>query len=159
MLDVRALDSGHMYQAAMVRRIALWRALPDLPDLHSPQEDAAYWQPHLLAEYTVLGALVDGELAGIIAYGKGWIEQLYVLPDRQGSGIGTRLLSAAMTDMDDIRLWRFQRNHHARAFYQSHGFSPIEETDGSSNEEGEPDVLYHWCRLAEPMYNADPAGR
>ncbi len=131
----------------MVRRTALWRVLPHLPDLHSPEEDEAYWQTHLLTEYTLLGAFAEDKLVGVIAYGKGWIEQLYVLPDHQGAGTGTRLLSSAMNDMDYVRLWTFQQNHRARTFYELHGFRSIEATDGSGNEEGEPDILYHWRRL------------
>ncbi|MBB3392267.1 GNAT superfamily N-acetyltransferase [Rhizobium sp. BK275] len=158
-VEVAPLDAGHMYQAAMVRRVALWHALPHLRDVHTPEEDEAYWRTHLLAEYTVLGAFVDGGLAGVIAYGNGWIEQLYVLPDVQGMGIGTRFLSLAVNDMNDIRLWTFQQNRRARAFYEARGFSSVEKTDGSGNEEGEPDVLYHWRRLPEPVYSADPLRR
>ncbi|TCS00819.1 GNAT family N-acetyltransferase [Rhizobium sp. BK418] len=143
----------------MVRRSALWHALPHLRDVHTPEEDEVHWRTHLLAEYTVLGAFVDGALAGVIAYRNGWIEQLYVLPDVQGMGIGTRLLSLATNDMEDIRLWTFQRNCRARAFYEARGFSPVEETDGSGNEEGEPDILYHWRRPPEPVYSADPHRR
>lgn len=68
-VEVAPLDAGHMYQAAMVRRVALWHALPHLRDVHTPEEDEAYWRTHLLAEYTVLGAFVDGGLAGVIAAG------------------------------------------------------------------------------------------
>ncbi|MBB3463967.1 GNAT superfamily N-acetyltransferase [Rhizobium sp. BK377] len=158
-LEVAPLDCGDAYQAAMVRRNALWRALPHLRDRHTVEEDEAYWRTHLLAECVVLGAFLDGRLAGVIAYGNGWIEQLYVLPDVQGAGIGTRLLSLAMNDMDDIRVWTFQQNRRARAFYKSRGFSPVKETDGSGNEENEPDVLYHWRRLPEPVYSADARHR
>ncbi len=43
-----------------------------------------------------------------------------------------------------LRLWTFQRNHLARKFYESHEFAVIEMTDGSENDEREPDVLYEW---------------
>lgn len=143
----------------MVRRIALWHVMPHLPDLHTPEEDEEYWRTHLLREHTVLGAFVDSRLAGVIAYGHGWIEQLYVLPDAQGVGIGTTLLSSAMNDMDEIRLWTFQQNSRARVFYEAHGFSATEETDGNDNEEREPDILYHWRRLPEPVYDPRSAYR
>ncbi len=158
-IEIAPLTAGHAYQAAMVRRIALWHALPHLRDVHTPEEDEAYWRNHLLAEYTALGAFVDAGLVGVIAYGNGWIEQLYILPDVQGMGIGTRLLSSATDEMNDVRLWTFQQNRRARAFYEARGFSPIAETDGSDNEEGEPDMLYHWRRLEEPVYSAVPYRR
>jgi hypothetical protein len=32
----------------------------------------------------------------------------------------------------------------ARRFYQQHGFVPAEFTDGSGNEEREPDIRFRW---------------
>ena len=32
----------------------------------------------------------------------------------------------------------------ARLIYEKHGFVVAKETDGSRNEEKEPDVLYRW---------------
>jgi hypothetical protein len=43
-------------------------------------------------------------------------------------------------------LWTFQRNAPARRFYEKEGFVAVRETDGSGNEEREPDVLYLWKR-------------
>ena len=43
-----------------------------------------------------------------------------------------------------LRLWVFQRNTDAIAFYRTCGFREIERTDGSRNEEREPDVLMEW---------------
>ncbi|MDC7744811.1 MULTISPECIES: GNAT family N-acetyltransferase [Rhizobium] len=147
--EIVALSSDHMQAAAAIRRVALWQRLPWLPDLHTPWEDEQYWRMHLLPNCTILGAAMGNRLIGVIAYGDNWIEQLYILPDFQGMGIGSRLLGCAKEEMDEIRLWTFQRNIGARAFYERHGFAATEETDGVDNEEREPDVLYHWRRLAE----------
>jgi hypothetical protein len=43
-----------------------------------------------------------------------------------------------------LRLYAFQRNRHARAFYEARGFAPVSFSDGTGNEEREPDVLYQW---------------
>jgi len=72
-------------------------------------------------------------------------------------GIGSLLLGCAKEEMDEIRLWTFQRNAGARAFYQRHGFTAEEETDGTDNEEREPDVLYHWRRLPERTPDLQPS--
>jgi len=72
-------------------------------------------------------------------------------------GIGSLLLRCAKEEMDEIRLWTFQRNAGARAFYQQHGFTAEEETDGADNEEREPDVLYHWRRLPERTPDLQPS--
>ncbi len=146
-VTVLPLAAEDMHAAAMIRRIALRQRLPWLPDLHTPDEDEAYWRTNLLANGTVLGAYGEDRLAGVIAYGEGWIHQLDVLPECQGKGIGSALMAHAMRDMDEIRLWTFQRNAEARGFYERHGFSALEETDGSGNEEREPDILYLWQRL------------
>ncbi|EJC81331.1 acetyltransferase [Rhizobium leguminosarum bv. trifolii WSM2297] len=147
--EIVALGADHMQAAARIRRVALWQRLPWLPDLHRPHEDEQYWRMHLLPNCTILGAAVANRLVGVIAYGDAWIEQLYVLPDFQGNGIGSLLLGHAKEEMDEIRLWTFLRNTGARAFYERHGFSAEEETDGADNEEKEPDIRYHWRRLPE----------
>jgi hypothetical protein len=43
-----------------------------------------------------------------------------------------------------LRLWTFQRNRDARRFYERQGFTLVKETDGSANEEKEPDAMYLW---------------
>lgn len=145
--DVVTLAADHMQAAAGIRRLSLWQRLPWLPDLHTPEEEEQYWRMHLLPNCTILGATMSKRLVGVIAYGDNLIEQLYILPDFQGMGIGSLLLGRAKEEMDEIRLWTFQRNIGARAFYEKHGFTAEEETDGADNEEREPDVLYHWRRL------------
>ncbi|WP_160009138.1 GNAT family N-acetyltransferase [Rhizobium sp. 18055] len=140
------LQAQHMLEAAKLRRIALWHRLPGLRDVHSLHEDRDYWVTHLLRTCTILGAMVEDRLVGVIAYRQGWIEQLYVLPDFQCHGIGSLFIYRVQEAMDETRLWTFQRNAPARRFYERHGFAADKETDGSGNEEREPDILYHWHR-------------
>jgi len=68
------------------------------------------------------------------------------LPTSQGRHIGTTLLNIAQSRFDRLSLWTFKRNRNARKFYEKHGFRLVAETDGSRNEEKEPDVLYWWQR-------------
>ena len=75
----------------------------------------------------------------------GFITALYVARDARSTGIGTRLLEVAAGDRD-TKLWTFQANMPARAFYERHGFSEVTRTDGD-NEEALPDILLE--RLAE----------
>jgi ribosomal protein S18 acetylase RimI-like enzyme len=54
---------------------------------------------------------------------------LYVLPQRQGAGLGSALLTAALDELrahggTEARLWVFEANHAARAFYARFGFVP-----------------------------------
>jgi len=147
--EIVALGAEHMQAAAGIRRVALRQRLPWLPDLHTPEEEEQYWRKHLLPNCTILGAAMGDRLVGVIAYGDDWIEQLYVLPDFQSNGIGSLLLGCAKEEMDEIRLWTFQRNVGARAFYERHGFSAEDETDGAENAEKQPDIRYHWRRLPQ----------
>ena len=93
------------------------------------------------------GAVDDG-LVGFIAFREGWIDQFYVLPARQGRGVGEALLNVAKTAYPELRLWTFQRNAPARRFYENRGFIALEKGDGSGNKEREPDILYRWQQPA-----------
>ena len=96
----------------------------------------------------VHGAFEGGALTGIIAFRNGWIDQLYVLPEVQGRGVGNELLQVAKRAFDCLQLWTFQRNLRARRFYEARGFAFVEETDGARNEEKEPDARYLWTRAS-----------
>ena len=75
----------------------------------------------------------------------GWLDQLYVRPDRIGEGLGSRLVERAKVLMPDgLKLWTFQSNVRAHKFYERHGFVAVEKTDGRHNEEQSPDVCYEW---------------
>jgi GNAT superfamily N-acetyltransferase len=133
-----------MAAAAIVHRAAFDQRLPWLAGLHTPDEDRAFWSNIVFAECEVWGAKEGDGLVGVIAFRQDWIEQLYVLPVAQAKGVGTMLLDIAKSAQRKLLLWTFQKNVGARRFYERHGFVSIEETDGSGNEEREPDVLYRW---------------
>lgn len=119
-----------------------------LPQLHSPEEDRAFVAGLLDGTRSFFVALFEGALSGFIVVGGGFIEHLYVAPPRCRRGIGSALLLTAMAEARELKLWTFQKNERARLFYERHGFSALLFTDGSENEEHEPDVLYHWVSPA-----------
>jgi GNAT superfamily N-acetyltransferase len=85
------------------------------------------------------------EVVAIMDLVPGVLDQLYVRPDRIGSGIGRRLLEVAMDrSPDGLSLYTFQVNARARRFYERNGFVAEWLGDGSGNEEGQPDVRYVW---------------
>jgi GNAT superfamily N-acetyltransferase len=145
-LTLRRLALEDMEAAAAVHRASFDRALPWLVGLHTPAEDRAFYRDEVFAACAVWGAERQSKLVGIIAFRRGWIEQLYVLPDAQRSGVGSTLLEVAQNTFPLLDLWTFQRNLPAHRFYAAHGFVAVRETDGSGNEEKEPDVLYRWER-------------
>ena len=67
------------------------------------------------------GAFEAGALTGIIAFRNDWIDQLYVLPEVQGRGLGSELLEVAKRAFDCLQLWTFQRNLRARRFLRGDG--------------------------------------
>lgn len=140
----RKLCRDDMAETASVHRTSFKERLPWLAQLHTPEEDRGYWRGHLFATCDIWGAERDGTLLGVIAFRTDWVDQLYILPSVQGQGIGSRLLDIAKGAHPQLFLWTFQRNTPARRFYETRGFVATEETDGSGNEENEPDVLYRW---------------
>ncbi len=85
------------------------------------------------------------DVAGFAAVHDDWLESLYVGPRHQGQGIGTMLLEVVKAARPGgFGLWVFAGNAAARGFYHRHGLIELEHTDGSANEEREPDVRMVW---------------
>ena len=145
-LIIRQLELADMDAAARVHRTAFDHALPWLNGLHTSDEDRWFYRERVFTGCQVHGAFEGGALAGIIAFRSDWIDQLYVLPEVQGRGVGSELLQFAKRAFDCLQLWTFQRNLGARRFYEARGFVLVEETDGARNEEKEPDARYLWTR-------------
>jgi putative acetyltransferase len=141
---LRQLAIDDMDSAAVVLRMSFDEALPTLAGLHTPDEDRWFFRERLFATCQLWGYFDGKELLGFIAFREGWIDQLYVLPLSQRRGIGTALLQVAQSKSGHLSLWTFLRNKNARRFYEKHGFVLVQETDGTRNEEKEPDAMYSW---------------
>jgi ribosomal protein S18 acetylase RimI-like enzyme len=84
------------------------------------------------------------QLLGVIALEVPWIRHLAVFPEWQRQGVGTALLRKAQDRSPaELRLFTFQRNVAARAFYERHGFTAV-AFGVSPAPEREPDVEYRW---------------
>jgi ribosomal protein S18 acetylase RimI-like enzyme len=143
---LKQLELADMDTAARVLRASFDQALPWLAGLHTPEEDRWFLRERVFPACSVWGAFDGAAMVGMLAFREGWIDQLYVLPDAQGVGVGTELLCIAQDAIGQIQLWTFQRNARARRFYEARGFALVRETDGARNEEREPDALYLWTR-------------
>jgi GNAT superfamily N-acetyltransferase len=126
-------------------------AMPWLPPLHSAAEDRRFIAEQVIgASDEVLVVRREGRPVGFLALVGPMVEHLYVEPGAQRAGIGSALLDTAKARRPEgLRLWVFQRNEGARAFYANHGFTEVERTDGAANEEREPDVLLAWPGAAK----------
>lgn len=144
--ETRPLRLDDMEEAARVHRTSFDHQFPWLVGRHTPTKDTWFFREQVFPQNQVHGAAMAGRIVGIIAFTAEWINQLYVLPDWQGRGIGSSLLARAQVNSTRLQLWTFQRNVMARRFYERHGFVAVEMTDGAANEEREPDVLYVWSK-------------
>jgi GNAT superfamily N-acetyltransferase len=115
-----------------------------LPALHTAEEDRAFFSEQL-ERYESVVALVGDAVVAFAIHGDGWLHHLYVSPEHQAGGVGAELLERAKgRAAGGLQLWTFAANSGARRFYERHGFSAVETTDGSGNEEKVPDVRYRW---------------
>jgi GNAT superfamily N-acetyltransferase len=146
MTDIQIIQGkeGDAERVAKVFKASRFDALPYLPELHTPEEDVNYFKNVVFRENEVFLALVSGDIVGFIAFNKEWINHLYLLPAVQRKGIGRQLLELAKNQTQPLKLWTFQKNVRAQSFYAKHGFIIVKTTDGSENQEKEPDVLLQW---------------
>lgn len=120
---------------------------PYAPSVHSADEIRSWVSTCLVPHGGTVVAEVNGASVGVMATAReppySWISQMAVDPNYVGCGIGSALLAYAFRVLPfPVRLYTFQANAGARRFYERHGFRAIRLTDGQSNEERCPDVLY-----------------
>ena len=145
-LRLRRATADDSQVLARIHRHAFFTAMPNMPVLHTPADDVAFYADVVLPQCEVWVAEHDGTARGLIAFRPGWVDHLYVLPQHQRCGIGSILLQIAQQSQASLKLWTFRCNAAARTFYERHRFQVERETDGSGNEERQPDVLYAWKR-------------
>jgi ribosomal protein S18 acetylase RimI-like enzyme len=111
---------------------------------HTLDQARAFFRARILSTCTVWVAERAEDRVGLIAIESPWIRQFSVFPEHQRRGVGTALLSKAREcSPAELRLFTFQRNDKARAFYRKHGFHVV-ALGVSPAPELEPDVEYRW---------------
>ncbi|MEU5039791.1 GNAT family N-acetyltransferase [Streptomyces griseorubiginosus] len=120
-------------------------ALPTIVRPRSDDEVRAYIRDVVVPARETWVADAEGRVVGLMVLAEGLLSQLYLDPDWRGRGIGDRFVALAKErSPQGLSLWTFQVNKPAHRFYERHGFVEAERTDGSGNEEREPDVRYVW---------------
>jgi GNAT superfamily N-acetyltransferase len=133
--DVESIVSVHLSSRAAA-------AMP--PGIH-PEHEVRAWLTERLDLDEVWAAEVDGDVAAYARFTDRWLDDLYVTPDRSGQGLGSALLDLVKAQRPrGFCLWVFEMNEPARGFYARHGLVELERTDGSGNEEGQPDIKMAW---------------
>ncbi len=99
----------------------------------------AFCTPNFIAEHTIqcqtaylkneikqgkqVFMLIEDEPVGIVSVWNNMIENLYVLPEKQRKGYGTKLLLFAMAQCNGtLSLWILENNQIAYNLYVKHGF-------------------------------------
>lgn len=157
MVTIRPLESGDSLQAVSAIYARSWRDAYQgiVPQSYLNRLSDSFWLSALESRReNTLVAERDGALVGTVCAGPardgrwpdwGEVVSLYLLPDCQRRGIGTRLLEAAMDRLErrgfsGVYLWAAEQNLPARRFYEARGFLPAPERthtvlDGTTVEE------------------------
>ena len=164
-VDIRRASADDAHAVADVWLRSFAQALPTVRRAHSDAEVRA-WIGRVVvppptrsdsreateSQRETWVATIGGAVAAMMVLHDGEIDQLYVDPDVQGRGLGGRLVELAKRrSPSGLALWTFEVNHSAQRFYERHGFVAVERTDGSGNEEHEPDVRYVWAPCPSPV--------
>ncbi|MEW1720962.1 GNAT family N-acetyltransferase [Streptomyces sp. NPDC093109] len=134
-------------------------ALPTVRRAHSDDEVQNWFSYVVVPQYESWVAVADGTAIGLLALDGDELDQLYLDPAWRGRGVGDRFIELAKQRRPTgLELWTFQVNGPAQRFYERHGFTAAERTDGLRNEEYEPDVRYTWQPQAQaPAHDQSPA--
>lgn len=137
-------DAASVTAVHLASRAAAVRSATMPASVHRDDE-ALPWLTERLAIDEVWVAEAAGRVVGYVRLTDEWMDDLYVVPEQAGRGIGSALLGLAQARRPrGFGLWVFEVNAPARAFYAAHGLVEVERTDGSDNEEGAPDVRVVW---------------
>jgi putative acetyltransferase len=111
---------------------------------HTLDDARTFFREHVVARCEIWVAHDADELLGLLALEAPWIRQLTVFRQFQRRGVGAALLRKARdASPSELRLFTFQRNVKARAFYEKHGFAAV-AFGRSPAPELEPDVEYRF---------------
>ena len=129
--------------------LASFHATYAFPLAHTDDEVRGWIHERIVSGWDAWVAVEGRRILGMMVVAPGHLDQLYVAPDRLGSGIGRRLLETAKErSPEGLTLYTFQVNERARRFYGRNGFVAEEFGDGTANEEHQPDVRYGWHPVA-----------
>ena len=122
------VDSKNIDQAAAVHSVS-WKeshrpfCSPDFIDLHTPERQREYME-RKMREGSRFYMLVEDAPVGVVSVSGSLIEDLYVLPEKQNMGYGTRLLRFAMKKCAGTpTLWILENNEKAARLYLRIGFT------------------------------------
>ncbi len=152
---IRLAGAGDAGAVADVYLRSFHTALPTIRLAHTDDEVRGWFATVVVPDpsrETWVAVAPERSVVGMMVLGTDMLEQLYLLPEARGAGLGDRFIELAKARRPDgLGLYAFQVNMPARRFYERHGFRAVEFGDGSGNEEREPDVRYAWAPARDPV--------
>ncbi|MFJ3883198.1 GNAT family N-acetyltransferase [Streptomyces sp. NPDC090077] len=146
----RAVDTD-AHAAAEVWLRSFAQALPTVRCAHSDHEIRDWFAKVLVPQQETWVAVAENTVVGVMVLKGEELKQLYLDPAWRGQGLGDRFTALAKRQQPDgLTLWTFQANTSAQGFYERHGFTAVEQTDGQRNDEHEPDTRYTWQPTGHP---------
>ena len=134
----------------------------DLDFTWTPEVSAEHWRNEFKRAEKTGGnimAAVDESIVGVIEYGPaaeastGWIGSLYVLPTRQGEGIGKALLEHAAHDLHSLGFKSLElscaRENPNRGFYEHLGAVEVRRKPGKIDHYETEEITYRWQNIAD----------
>ncbi|WP_030872634.1 GNAT family N-acetyltransferase [Streptomyces sp. NRRL F-2747] len=142
---IRPADDTDADAAADVWLRSFAAALPSVRCAHTDEEIRNWFAHVLVPQYETWVAVTEDTVVGVMVLKGKELKQLYLDPAWRGRGLGDRFMALAKRKQPDgLTLWTFQVNTSAHRFYERHGFTAVERTDGQGNDEREPDIRYSW---------------
>jgi ribosomal protein S18 acetylase RimI-like enzyme len=145
-IRIRTAEEADAAAIARIHMTSRSATMPYLPPQQRSHEQVTHWvRDVLLGQCRIWVAVRDAELMGYAALDGDMLEDLYLRPDVRRQGIGTLLLDEVRRHSPDgVSLHVFQQNTDARAFYERHGFTVFDTSDGDRNMENLPDMTLRW---------------
>lgn len=129
---------SNLLQAAAIHSIS-WKESHrafcafDFIKMHTPERQREYLI-NKMNNGTKFYMIADDEPVGIVSVTKSLIADLYVLPDMQNRGYGTRLLQYAVGQCTDTpTLWILENNIRAERLYRRMGFKETGRKNSGKN--------------------------
>jgi GNAT superfamily N-acetyltransferase len=144
-MNIRLAQDAEAKAIADIYTASFKAVLPTVKLVHSDSEIRQWFKETLIPGGGTWVAEDEGALFGFMALDVDMLEELYVVPEARGKGIGSLLLKKAkQLSPKGLKAYTFQVNTLAKKFYEKHGFVVAGFSNGERNEEKEPDVLYEW---------------
>ncbi len=123
---------------------------------HAPESASEQSMRNRIKNDTVYVSKNRKDTNGFIAFSKGYLDCLYIIPEARNHGLGRQLLARAKADNPEgLSLWVLEKNQSAVRFYAREGFKETARGDGSDNEENMPDIRMEW--QPKEAHNGQPA--